>query len=108
FNKAEGFGFNLMNQGELSKILFLASKFVADGEESGSAFDHALKELVSNELREFILLHKELFLDKGLDEISSEQKDFLLKGMESGEKMALEIKDWLEGKYIVGTECLTD
>jgi len=108
FNKAEGFGFNLMNQGELSKILFLASKFVADGEESGSAFDHALKELVSNELREFILLHKELFLDKGLDEISSEQKDFLLKGMESGEEMALEIKDWLEGKYIVGTECLTD
>lgn len=108
FNKAEGFGFNLMNQGELSKLLFLSSKYVADGEESGAAFEHALKELVSTELKEFIILHKELFLDKGLDNISADQKDFLIKSLESDEKMAIEIKDWLLGKYVVGTECLTD
>lgn len=108
FNKAEGFGFNLMNQGELSKILFLASRFVAAGEDSEAAFEHALRELVSNELREFILLHKELFLDKGLDQISDEQKKFLIESLDSSEEMAIEIKDWLLGKYNVGSECLTD
>lgn len=108
FNKAEGFGFNLMNQAELSKLLFLASKYVADGEESDQAFSHALKELVSSELGEFITFHKDLFCTKGLDQMSEVEKDFFINSLNSDEKMALEIKDWLQGKYTVGSECLTD
>lgn len=108
FNKAEGFGFNLMNQAELSKILFLASKYVSQGENCDEAFTRSVKELVSSELAEFIILHKDVFCSKGLDQMTDSEKEFFIQSLNSNEKMAIEIKDWLLGKYTVGSECLTD
>src|SRR5690606_20138333 len=57
FQNAEAFGFNLMNQPELSKVLYLSAKYVRDGEESSLAFEHALRDLTSPSLKEFILFH---------------------------------------------------
>lgn len=108
FEKAEGFGFNLMNQAELSKILFLASQYVAQGQEASSAFENALRELASRELAEFIMLHKDTFCLKGLDQITEMEKEFFIKSLSDDEKIAVEIKEWLLGKYNVGSECLTD
>jgi hypothetical protein len=109
-NDCEGVAFNLMNQPALSQILYLASTFVLEEGASGAeAFEEALGELVDPVLASFLQSHRELFLNQGLDKISSEEKDLLLRklGM-SNHPVAIEIRDWLQGVYIVGPECLTD
>ncbi|MFP5387546.1 MAG: beta-N-acetylglucosaminidase domain-containing protein [Bacteriovoracia bacterium] len=108
--EAEAFGLNLMNQPELSKILFLASLFVlreaADPEE---AFQKALASLCSDPFSQFLQQHRELFLTTGLDGISEEQKSDLLLELSACEEVSShEVRDWLNGKYIVDSECLTD
>jgi hypothetical protein len=48
-------------------------------------------------------------LESGLDKIEEKLREELLKELETMEDAAArEISDWLEGKYIVGSECLTD
>ena len=109
-NDCEGVAFNLMNQPALSQILYLASTFfLEDGASGEEAFEEALSELVDPALGSFIQTHRELFLTQGLDKISSEDKAILLRELgESKHPAALEIKEWLNGRYIVGPECLTD
>lgn len=109
FSQTEAFGFNLMNQAQLSKIVYLASKFVLEGHDSDASFERALSELCSRDFKEFILTHKENFLTSGLDKITAEEKDVLInKLLNMNDQGAIEIKDWLEDKYLVGSECLTD
>ncbi len=110
FAQTEAFGLNMMNQPELSKYVFLASKYVlVDGIEADIAFEKALTKLCSPELKNFILSHKQDFLEKGLDNISEDVKQAYINELElMSDKGALEIKDWLQGNYIVGSECLTD
>ncbi len=106
---SDGIGLNMMNQPELSKYLFLSSKLVLDGEHPEKAFVEALRELVSKDFSNFILQHKDLFLTKGLDSLSSTERIGLIAHLKLfSEPAAQEIVDWLEGKYLVGTECLTD
>ena len=108
--ESEAFGLNLMNQPELSKILFLSSLYVLRGTaDSEEAFKKAISDLCSDEFAEFINDHKEMFLTSGLDGISAESKDELIAKLAGfKDKAALEISDWLQGKYIVDSECLTD
>jgi hyaluronoglucosaminidase len=109
-SKSEAFSFNLMNQAEISKIVFLASKFVLiDGINDLEALEKSIGTLCSRGLTSFILRHREDFFVKGLDLLPEENKTQLIKELCSfDEIMALEISDWLSGKYIVGSECLTD
>lgn len=109
FREAEAFGFNLMNQPELSKIVYLSSLYALKGIEVDEAYEKALSELCSPALKAFILKNKEVLLHTGLDNISPEQKDLLKKEL-SGDlsRASREIISWLNGEYNVGSECLTD
>ena len=110
FAQTEAFGLNMMNQAELSKYVFLASKYVLEGEiDAEVAFEKSLTELCSPEFKEFILKHKQEFLEKGLDQLNDGEKKSYITELElMPDKGALEIKNWLQGLYIVGSECLTD
>jgi hyaluronoglucosaminidase len=109
FSQTEAFGFNLMNQPQLSKIVYLASKFVLEGQESEQAFEKALTELCSDKFKKIVLEYRDLFLNVGLDNIDAEKKEFLISDLKlMSDPGASEIRDWLENKYQVGSECLTD
>ncbi len=106
----EAMGFNLMNQPELSKILFLSSKLVLiDGLSPIEAFDRALTLLSSQEFKKFILFHRELLCIQGLDQIGEDlRKSLVLELKTFKDPAAQEVVDWLEEKYVVGSDCLTD
>lgn len=109
FRAAEAFGLNLMNQPELSKILYYASKLVLDGIPSEEAYLKALDELCTPVVKEFICGHQDSLLVTGLDNLSDELKRAFKDELgEDPSKAAKEILDWLNGEYNVGTECLTD
>jgi hypothetical protein len=109
FERTEAFGFNLMNQPELSKLLFLSSKYVLQGEIPEMAFQKALEELCGQSFKSFLNQHAETFLTKGLDNFDSQEKSELLKKLSLySDPGAKEISDWLLGIYNVGSECLTD
>lgn len=106
---SEAFGFNMMNQPQLSKLTYLASVFTLHGEEASSAFEHALEELVSDSFKKFILKNKETFLSKGLENFTDTEKENFLQQLKTfPDEGAREIADWLSGQYNVGSECLTD
>lgn len=106
---SEAFGFNMMNQPQLSKITYLASVFTLHGEEAEAAFEHSLDELTSDSFKAFILKNKEALLTKGLDNFSAADKESMISELKIfSDAGAKEIIDWLEGQYNVGTECLTD
>jgi hypothetical protein len=106
----EAWGFNMMNQPELSKITFLASlKVLRDEQMPEKAFEDSLRELCSPDFSDFVLIHRRSFLEKGLDILSAEEKQKLLSELKNfSDPAAREIEDWLKGAYIVGSECLTD
>lgn len=105
----EGFGFNMLNQPELSKILFLSSKFVFDGKDPAHALDLAVETLCSKDFGAFLKSHKDLFLNIGLDSIPEGDKEGLKNSLkEFPDLPAREVSDWLNGVYLVGSECLTD
>ena len=108
--KAEGLGLNMMNQPELSKILYLSSRLVLRGEsDPEKAFEDALSSLASPGFKDFILLNRDKFLNQGFDSISDEEKSQLIQELHFfADPGAIEISDWLQGKYNVGSECLTD
>lgn len=110
FLEAEAFGFNMMNQPELSKILYLASIYVLqNGTDPLEAFKKSTLELCSEQMSEFIFINQEIFLSKGLDQINPDEKVNFLKQLKSfPDPAAREVEDWLEDKYSVGSECLTD
>lgn len=109
FEETEAFGFNMMNQAQLSKIVYLASKFVLEGHGTDESFDRALSELCSKDFKDFILTNRETFLTTGLDKFTPEEKKKFINQLENmNDQGAVEIKDWLEDKYLVGSECLTD
>ena len=106
----EGVAFNLMNQPHLSQILFEASWLVLNEGLSGeAAFKKALLSLGDSDVARFIQTHREALLNEGLDKFDEEKKSALLKELASStHPVAWEIKDWLNGVYLVGAECLTD
>ena len=106
---SEAIGLNMMNQPELSKVLFLSSRLVLNGEDPESALGLALDKLCTFEFKKFFLNYREQFLINGVDSFSSEKKMTLIDELKTfSDKAALEIIEWLEGRYVVGAECLTD
>lgn len=106
---AEAYGFNMMNQAELSKIVYLSSLYVSDGMFESEAFEKAVRTLCTQEFSDYLLLNRLKFLDLGLDQLGSLEMKRLNEPLKNfSDPAAKEISDWLEGKYIVGTECLTD
>jgi hyaluronoglucosaminidase len=105
-----GIAFNLMNQPYLSQLVYLASVLVITKHYlPQEAFELSCNELCSKNLSEFIVKHRTLFLEKGLDQITDETKNDLVLELKSfNSPFALEMSDWLQGKYLVGPECLTD
>ncbi|MBA2404964.1 MAG: beta-N-acetylglucosaminidase domain-containing protein [Bdellovibrionales bacterium] len=103
-------GFNLMNQPYLSQILFLASYWVMTKNLSPQlAFENSCHELCSPQMAQFIIQHRSVFLNDGLDKVSGEEKINFLKELASDvTPVAMEMKAWLKGEYLVGPECLTD
>jgi hyaluronoglucosaminidase len=108
-NWCEAFGFNMMNQPQLSKITFLAAVFTLHGEGPDEALEHSLNELTTLPFKTFILKMKESLQTKGLDHFTDEEKRSLINELRLfSDFAAIEIINWLEGQYNVGTECLTD
>jgi hyaluronoglucosaminidase len=107
---AAGLSNNPSNQENLSLMLSLAlKKAVVEEKPPVQSFVEAANELWPNELVNFITENRQLFLDEGLDKITDQKKSDLLVQLSSFEHpVACEISDWLNGKYIVGEECLTD
>lgn len=106
----EAFGFNMMNQPELSKYVYYSSRLVLiEGLSPDEALQRALVELCSPDFAEFLMKNKEQFLEVGLDNLGDDEKySYIQELRRFSDKGALEIIDWLEGRYNVGTECLTD
>lgn len=104
----DGYGLNMMNQPELSKILFLSAKNVFEGMHPEAAFEKALNHL-SMEFAEFIKTNQELFVNIGLDQIPPETKLELVEQLSKFTDVgAREMESWLRGEYVVDSECLTD
>lgn len=109
FAQVEAVAFNLMNQAHLSKILYLSSRYVLDGMEENAALDMALKELCSPKFVGFFREWREAFLTKGLDVLSEEEKQYCLEQLVGvSDPAAEEVRAWLRGEFVVGSECLTD
>lgn len=109
FKKANGWAINPMNQSEISKIVLSAMNKAARGAAPQNAFESAVRQICSEPLSQLVIKNRELFLTEGIDKIPEPVKSSLLADLEKmNEPVALEIKDWLLGKYTVGTECLTD
>lgn len=110
FSETEAFAFNLMNQPQLSKVLFLASiEVLKNNTDSNQAFERALSELCSAEFKQFILQHRDRFLNQGLDAFSPVERESWMQDLKQmSDPGAQEMMDWLNGKYMVGSECLTD
>lgn len=109
-NWIEAYGFNMMNQPQLSKVVYLSSRLVLKGTHAAEeALGAALEQLCSAALATFILKHRSAFLERGLDQLTEAEKGQLAKELAPfPEPIAAEISAWLGGEYVVGSECLTD
>jgi hyaluronoglucosaminidase len=111
FRHTEAIGLNLMNQPELSKILFLSSQLVIAGKEvdAEAALRRAIGELASPEFGDFLLRNRDTFFIRGLDALRPAETERFLRELASfPDPAAREVADWLNGSYTVGPECLTD
>lgn len=108
--ESSAWAFNPMNQCHLSKVVVLASLFSLNGKGSpAEAFEAALDALCSPGLARFVREHRTRFLTSGLTSFDSEEKRSLANEARSfGEPIGDEIARWLDGEYVVGSECLTD
>jgi hyaluronoglucosaminidase len=104
---ASAFAFNMMNQPQLSKILFLASRLVIEqGLSADEGFERALDQHCSPAFAIFLRGYREVFLEKGLEHL--EVSRYLPSLGLCSDPGAREIEAWLRGEYVVGAECLTD
>jgi hyaluronoglucosaminidase len=106
--ESSGWSINPMNQAEISKVLLLASAKAASMP-AEAALHEAAEERCGKELASLLRENTPLFFSQGLDLIDDGQKKKL--ALEFGKfrhPVASEVVDWLEGKYLVGSDCLTD
>lgn len=105
-----GVAFNLMNQPYLSQILYLSSLWVMEKSlTADDAFSQSCQELCPPAVAHFIIQHRSLLLEVGMEKMDEVVKKNLLEELaHENSPFAIEIKDWLKGEYLVGPECLTD
>lgn len=109
-DRSSGWSFNPMNQERLSRILLeSAGRVMLKGEEPVSALRASMGKNCSGTLARILEENSETFLKVGLDQMPEAEKAALgAKLAHLEDPMAAELKNWLEGKFGVGSECLTD
>lgn len=102
--------FNPMNQPELSKIVVMAAKMALEGRAGDQDWLLSARErYCSSSFSKWLGLNRDLLLQEGLDKISDADKGSMIKTLKQfTDPSAADLVDWLEGKYVVGNECLTD
>lgn len=109
FDAASGWALNLMNQPNLSEILFLSSlQVLKNGEVPRKAFQQALQQTVGSQIAGAIEGHEKTFNEMGLDQLNESLRSEIQKSIPPSNRFTKDVHDWLSGKYIVGPECLTD
>lgn len=111
FDHASGWGLNPMNQAHLSKIILLGFvNYVHKKHDNVDAFRDAVKLQCAPATADLILANGEFMAEQGLSEMPDQQKDqlraILMKNANG--VVEKEILGWLDGKYNVGFEVLTD
>jgi hypothetical protein len=105
FEASSGWAFNMMNQPILSEIVFAASVQVLKN--NLNPLEALNNELSRYPNSEFLKANRMEFAELGLDKMTEEMKSSLKKVL-NPEGPSLEVLDWLDEKYVVGPECLTD
>lgn len=105
-----GLVFNPMNQSYLSKIVVGSAMLsLTNSLDPQENFKTAVQTSCSKKTSEVILQYQNLFLTQGLDNMTESIKMEIIKQLEiANDDAAVEMLDWLSGKYTVGAECLTD
>ncbi len=108
---AAGWAWNPMNQAALSRLVLLASRLaMLDRAAPEFALEQALQQTCPPELARFVSLNKKALLEEGLDKIEPSVKEIWRSELDAFGQypVAQEIAAWLDEKYLVGSECLTD
>lgn len=106
---ASHWAFNPMNQSELSKIVLLAAIRALQRDEQSQNYLEMAHQLCSKNFAKWLEQHGEVLLKSGLDGIPNEDTKAMISSLQKfPDPAATELIDWLDGKYIVGNECLTD
>ena len=96
-----------MNQPRVSEVLFASSvPVLRDGENPSDSFRQELRKAVGEHM-DLIERHRVTFVDVGLDGIDDKLKKEITSSLVAAGPLK-EIADWINGKYLVGPECLTD
>ena len=107
FQRSAGWAFNLMNQPRVSEVLFASSvPVLRDGANPSDSFRQELRKAVGEHM-DLIERHRVTFVDVGLDGIDDKLKKEITSSLVAAGPLK-EIADWINGKYLVGPECLTD
>lgn len=103
-----GWAFNLMNQPSLSEAVFASSVDVLQNGilPSQSLYD-ATHRLAGAAFVSSLKAFGAAFVTQGLDTIDEDRKAHILSTLNEN-RFSRDIADWLDGKYLVGDECLTD
>lgn len=108
FEYSAGWAFNLMNQPCLSEVVFASAVECLKG--NGHSLDSFYRVVAHIAGPQFELLLKQdgaLLMEAGFDAIQPDKKRDMLTTLGKN-RFAQELSDWLDGKYVVGQECLTD
>lgn len=107
FQRSAGWAFNLMNQPMVSEVLFASSvPVLRDGANPSDSFQQELSKAVGGHW-DLIEKHRTTFVDVGLDDMDDKLKNEIASSLVADGSLK-EIVDWINGKYLVGPECLTD
>lgn len=103
-----GWAFNLMNQSSLSEVVFASSVDVLHNDTVPNAsFYDAAQRLAGKGFVTSLKAFGDTFVTLGLDGIDLDRKQQILSTLNES-RFSKDIIDWLNGKYLVGDECLTD
>jgi hyaluronoglucosaminidase len=114
---ARGWALNPMNQSSLSKVAYLAALNVFSRKmDPKEAYDSAVEAIGGTSFKDYARAHASTFSNQSLDDFPENEKLTLRSAMilaqeaapQSVDSPAQDTLDWLDGKYLVGPECLTD
>lgn len=107
-HQSSGWAFNLMNQPNLSKLVFLAAYDVLNGSEPQPALLSVLTNLGGKDFSKFVFSHQSDLLKLGLDNLEQKMESQLRDISAKNSNYGADVLKWLNGQYNVGAECLTD
>ena len=109
FESAGPWAINPMNQPTVSRAVLLAMRNRFQGQDETAAFEAGVRAAYKPPTAEFVLSNHNALLEEGLDVIPAATKSAWSEKLRRfDDPAAREIADWLDGRYAVGEECLTD